>query len=108
MADESKQSLEEMQRMLEAYREEFELNADADIATKVEQVFDNSLEEVAQRMLHLAMHSEDERVQFQASKYCLDNRVFFKQGHQSGRGEFAQLLDRLKANDEPVGNKDSS
>lgn len=98
MSDEKPQSLPELQKYLEAYREEFRSNEKDDIATKCEAILRNQAEAIAEGMVSLAIHCPDERVRFQAQRYVMDNLVFPKTSREGGRGDFEQLLNRIAVN----------
>lgn len=71
----SKTNLEDLRN---EYAERYEkmFGSEADAATKVRNTITPELGEIAQRLVHIAVHSPNERLAADASKYLLDRMVF--------------------------------
>lgn len=83
------------------YEKMFGSNADA--ATKVKNLIAADIDDVASRLLRIALHSPNERLAADAAKYLLD-RTIFRAGTSEDEMErwMAQLAGKVDAVDAPV------
>jgi len=100
--DLSPQALEEIQKIVQSYEEEFLGNENKDIAKKAESLLRDNVLEIAARMAHDALHCPDPRIRHQAQKYILDQTVFPSGKRGGGRDEFADLLAKIMKDEVPT------